>query len=250
VPTENWYPISGAAHDLPAGTDDWVTGGSGDTGQKPTNVRVGGGRSGPATHDDNTTYITETTNGEDQGLNIDWPGPMAALGSTFNANWRTRTGGATSRSAYIMDAAGNLGTAWGNLTSNDAGYVDQGPIDISDAATYRPTGGSWGIADFANEQTMFAKLLQYSAGQTVCTSVWGAIEYTPPGGGFAFLLNLAGLAAPIAGAMDFGHFMRFLAWRRVHHPRHTLMRDRDEIMTAWREVKSYRHPRFFYGFAQ
>jgi hypothetical protein len=46
--------------------------------------------------------------------------------------------------------------------------------------------------------------------------------------------------------MDFGHFVQFLSWREKYHPRHTKMLD-DEIITAWREIKSYRHPVFFGG---
>lgn len=254
--TENWYPIADATHDLPASANQWtLSAGS----NKNAACRVGGGRAGPATHDDNTSFISEITNGESQALNIDWPGPIGALGSTFTGNVRgvqTVFGGsdAATVNTLFCDAAGtDAAVPWSIFNPPDGSWGNDGPNDLSNAANFRPGGGSWVVSDFANDQTTFTR--SYAVGLTDdtlnVTSIWGSIEFFPPSGGFAFLLQLAGLSAlPIAGALDFAHFMRFLAWRRAHHPRHTLMRDRAEILRAWDEVKSYRHPRFFYGFAQ
>jgi hypothetical protein len=75
--------------------------------------------------------------------------------------------------------------------------------------------------------------------------MWGQLTYESPTGGLVFLLQLAGLGAlPFVGAMDFSHFMRYLAWRRAHHPRHTILTG-DEVRQAWRELREYRAPRFF-----
>src|SRR5574341_186169 len=76
MPTENWYPISGATHDLPAGKDGFTNSGGAN---KNASTRVGGGRSGPATHDDDTSYIDSIAGDLQQGLNIDWPSPMAQI---------------------------------------------------------------------------------------------------------------------------------------------------------------------------
>lgn len=249
--TENWYPISAATHDLPASSDEWtLTAGA----NKNDACRPGGGRSGPATHDDATSYITEATSGEKQALNIDWPGPMGSLGSIFTGNVRGLQevfGGsdAATISTVFCNAAGtNGGSSWSVFNAPDGSWGDDGPIDVSNAATYRPGGGSWGISDFVDDKTIFTR--SYAIGLTDdalhVTSIWGSIEFAPPAGGFAFLLNLAGLGAlPFVGAMDFGHFTRYLSWRRAHHPRHTIMTG-DEVRRAWDEIKAYRHPRFFF----
>ncbi|HUW56743.1 MAG TPA: hypothetical protein VMZ92_08915, partial [Planctomycetota bacterium] len=77
-------------------------------------------------------------------------------------------------------------------------------------------------------------------------SLWGDIAFTPPGGGFAFLLGLAGLgASPLVGRLlDFGQFQSFLVWRRHFHPRHTILSP-EEVSRAWRELREYRWPTFF-----
>lgn len=243
---EFWYPISGATHDLPAGMDDWALGAGTN---KNDACRVGGGRSGPATHDD-ASYVTEGTNGEDQALNIDWPGPMASWDGVLTANWRVSVTGASAPVGFslrMVNAAGTSGGAIITESLNNTGFQDNGPVDIANGATYRPGGGSWTAADFT-EATTFARLLRSSGADGTClvSSVWGEISYTAATGGFAFLLGLAGLTAlPIAGAMDFAHFLRFLSWRRESHPRHTLLTPA-EVRRAWREVREYRHPRFFF----
>ena len=243
--TENWYPISAAPHDLPSGHDDFTnTGGA----NKNASTRVGGGRSGPATHDDATSYISEGTNGEDQALNIDWP-PMSVWDGVLTAGWRVSVSGASaplSFNLYMVNAAGASGGAIVTESLNNTGFKTTGPVDISNGTTYRPGGGSWSAADFG-EAVTFARTLRAGGPDGTClvTSVWGEISFTPPGGAFVFLLQLAGLGAlPFVGAMDFSHFLRFLSWRRLHHPRHTVLTG-DEVRQAWRELRAYRAPRFF-----
>lgn len=180
---------------------------------------------------------------------------MVSVGGVFTAGFRHRaSAGTPQRALYFVNAAGTPGgAAIANVTDATTSYADAGPNDVSNAATYRPGGGSWVLADFDDETSIFARVHTTSGigNNSVVTSVWGQIEYVGQSGGFTFLLQLAGLGAlPFVGAMDFQQFLRYLSWRRAHHPRHTLMRDRAEILRAWDEVKSYRHPRFFYGFAQ
>lgn len=246
MPTENWYPISGATHDLPAGMDDFTNSGGAN---KNASTRVGGGRAGPATHDDDTTYIRRTWSAgtEEQSVNIDWPGPMAKqeASSTFTANARHRVSGATRRLGRMTNAAGTHGgTAWMDVTDSAAAYANTGPVDISNAATYRPGGGSWALTDFDDEASLFATI-QITSGDVIVTSIWGSIQYQPPVGGFLFLLNLAGLMAlPFVGRMaDFAQFSAYLDWRRAYHPRGTIM-EPHEVMTAWREYREYRWPTY------
>lgn len=243
MPTENWYPISNATHDLPASTDDWTLGAGAN---KNVACQVGGGRAGPATHDDSSSYISRGTTTGNQALNIDWPGPMASYDGVLTANYRDATNGTAVTRSMVMISSGAAGTAFLSVNNNSGIYVDHGPQDISVAATYRPGGGSWQVSDFADDKTIFVRMSQDGGTGTVfVTSVWGTISFTPTSGGFAFLLGVAGLL-PVLGALtDMGHFTRYLAWRRRFHPRHTILTGA-EVEQAWREIRAYRHPRFFF----
>lgn len=241
--TENWYPISGATHDLPAGMDDWTLAAGAN---KNVATTVGGGRAGPATHDD-ATYISEATNGDDQALNIDWPGPMSAWEGVLTGNWRvavTGASGANGFSLFAVNAAGTSGgTAIDTQSLGNTGFTNSSSIDISNGVTYKPGGSAWVAADFTEIATFMRAVRTAGAdGTNLVSSIWGTISYTPASGGFAFLLQLAGLGAlPLVGAMDFAHFTRFLSWRRRTHPRHTLLTPA-EVRMAWDEIRAYRHP--------
>lgn len=260
MPQEFYYPISSATHDLPASTDDGANVGGAN---KNASTRPGGGRSGPMTHDDATSYVSVSANGfpnTDQSYNVDWPGPIGTYDGVLTLGFRyaalSVSGGGSNNTLALrfMNAAGTAGTARFSISlgPGTSGWATSGPSDVSDAATYRPGGGSWSQADFVNDQTIFINTSESDGGgggnltSSDVTSVWGEIRYTPPVGGFAFLLNLAGLGAlPFVGAMDFGQFMRYLAWRERFHPRRTKWADRAEILRAWRDVREYKHPRFF-----
>jgi hypothetical protein len=114
----------------------------------------------------------------------------------------------------------------------------------------RPGGAAWVVADFLDSTTYFPTMYTNDdvASLTYVTSVFGEITYSPPSGGFAFLLGLAGLMSlSLAGPMqDHTQFEKFLQWRHDIHPRHTILTS-DEKVVAWDEYKSYAHPRFFYG---
>jgi hypothetical protein len=164
--------------------------------------------------------------------------------SMFHGNGRHRVSGSTRRLLRFSNAAGTKGNAYVDVTDSNASYASTGPVDVSNATTYRPGGGSWVLADFADDKTLFV-CCQITSGNAVFTSIWGDIAYTPPAGVLVFLLQLAGHGAlPFVGAMDFGQFLRYLSWRRASHPRHTILTD-DEVRQAWRELREYRHPRFF-----
>src|SRR5574341_1110201 len=244
MPSEYYYPISSATHDLPAGHDAWTNVGGAN---KNASTRVGGGRTGPVTHDDATSYISEATTNDSQALNMDWPGPIGSI-SLFNANFRHATDGvAVTRQAFFLNAAGTTGSNWGSVNDASLSWADTGPTDITAGGTYRPGGGSWESGDFANDATIFGRVAQVAgAGTALVTSVWGTLTYVPPIGGFAILLQLAGLSAlPFIGRMDFQQFMRYLSWRRRFHRRHTLL-TADEVRKAWDELKAYRYPTFFF----
>jgi len=242
MPTEFWYPISGATHDLDF--DAWSDAG-------PTNknasTRPGGGRSGPMTHDDETSYVFSAAVAS-QALNVSWPSPMSAYSGSLTASFRhhSRFGGSNRRLFMQKTAPPQTNQAVYDITNSNATWISEPLKNISNGTLYRPGGGSWVLADFVGETETFALVSNLTGtGDGAVTSVWGQIAFAGTGG-FVFLLGLAGMSAlPIAGALDFGHFSRFVSWRRTHHPRGTVFRDRDEVLEAWREVRAYRHPRFF-----
>ena len=242
---EYWYPISGAPHDLPAGMDDWSNAGGAN---KNASQRVGGGRAGPPTNDDDTSYIAWTLNGglAEQAANIDWPSPVGNYDGVLTASFRHKSTSGT-RAINMGNAAGSLGVEINTSSDSSGAYVQGALLDISNAGTFRPGGGSWLATDFQDDKTIFTVVRTAAGGgvQVRVTSVWGQIGYTPPGGAFVFLLQLAGLGAlPFVGAMDFSHFLRYLSWRRTSHPRRTILTG-DEVHRAWRELREYRAPRFF-----
>ena len=238
MPTEFYYPISGATHDLPSGHDGWTNAGGAN---KNASTRPGGGRSGPVTHDDSTAYVTCTTSVA-QALNVDWPGPMATWNGVLTVRGRAASAGSVGFTVGHVNAAANVTSPLSGSLNNPA----YGDLTDTAASGSRPGGGVWTAADFQNDQTMFLRIGSGAQGFTLSfTSVWGSISYTPAGGGFVFLLQLAGLGAlPFVGRMDFSHFLRYLSWRRAHHPRHTVLTG-DEVRRAWRELRAYRAPRFF-----
>jgi len=168
--------------------------------------------------------------------------------SALTANFRHRaSGGVVRRTAKFVNAAGTAGSDFGDVNDANGAYADTGPVDVFGAA-YRPTGGSWVVGDFDDETSIFGgiKFESGNPNSALVTSFWGSITYIAPAGGFTFLLNLAGLGAlPFVGHLaDLAQFSRYLSWRRAHHPRHTLLTP-DETRQAWRELRAYRHPRFF-----
>jgi hypothetical protein len=142
------------------------------------------------------------------------------------------------------------GTVIDSYTTSDTTWRTTGPSTCA-ASTFRPGGGSWTLADFANSTTLFPRIFHDTGGgggNVLLSSFFGQIQFQPPFGGFAFLLGLAGLMSlQIAGPMtDYTQFEKFLQWRHDVHPRHTILAAEEKV-TAWDEYKSYRAPRFFYG---
>ena len=241
MPTEFYYPISGAQASIPSGHDDFGLIGAAN---KNLALRPGGGRSGPLTHDDDATTTEGALNGlKEQAANADWPGPIAAI-SALTFGGRTKCSHAAQpRNFNFINAAGTKG-ATVTSDSGSSGYSEA----IADAMSARPGGGAWSAADLADSTTIFLEWHNTTGNGSQygwCTSLFGQISYFPPGSGFVFLLGLAGLGAlPFIGAMDFGQFLRYLSWRRLHHPRHTILTG-NEVRQAWRELREYRYPRFF-----
>ena len=238
MPTEFYYPISSATHDLPSGHDGWTNVGGAN---KNVSTRPGGGRSGPVTHDDSGAYVTCTT-AVAQAFNADWPGPMAVWDGVLTVRARAASSASVGFAVGFVNAAGNITSPLAGSLNNPA-YGDMADTDASGS---RPGGGAWTAADFQNDQTTFLRIGSAGGGITLSfTSLWGSISYTPAGGGFIFLFGLAGAAAlpHIGRLVDLTQFQRFLAWRRLHHPRHTLLTG-TEVQQAWRELRAYRYPVF------
>lgn|SRR5574341_2688426 len=246
MPQEFFYPITGAPHDLPAVENTYNVFGGGNVNSA---TRPGGGRSGPMTHDDATTYVHKVGQPHQQAYNLDWPGPMAEWAGVLTLGWRQCSldaVGIQRKLAFLKAGPTYGGTA---TTAYDASttWTTQGPIDVSNGATYRPGGGTWVNSDFGETTTFAVTFTDLDVGQLAVTSIWGEVSYTPPGGGFAFLLGLAGLAAlPYLGTFaDFEQFERYANWRTHHHMRGTVWAP-GEIQKAWDDVQAYTYPTFYF----
>lgn len=109
----------------------------------------------------------------------------------------------------------------------------------TDSNVPRPTGGTWTPADFPGGGAGI--VMQFFANNAVSgvyvDYAFLSVTYNPAGGGFAFLCgSLAGAALGLAE-------MAGLA-RAIHRKTRTLITP-DEYREAWREIREYRHPRFF-----
>jgi hypothetical protein len=195
-------------------------------------------------------------------FNVDWPSPMVSYDGAITMGMRTKiyqqdgAGSSTNNCSSMFSAAGPvLGTVVNTRTRGApvSAYIDDGPVTCAGAG-YRGGGGAWVVTDFANSTTQFLTIGMSDNGgggnlsRQAVTSLWGQITFTPPGGGFCFLLGLAGLMSlQLAGPMtDYTQFEKFLQWRHNVHPRHTILAAEEKV-TAWDEYKSYKAPRFFYG---
>jgi hypothetical protein len=190
----------------------------------------------PVTHDDGTSFIQEAGATNDQQT-YTLTGKPAGISVVNGLTIGARHQGVGGQIAGFMRMDATNGTAAFTVNTG-ASWATRDPV-----AAPRPGGGSWTPAD------VFNSTLQMGVRCTVlsanCSTLWVELDYLPSVGALVFLLNLAGLGAlPFVGAMDFAHFLRYLSWRRAHHPRHTILTG-DEVRQAWNEIKAYRHPRFF-----
>lgn len=242
MPQEFYYPVSTAQVSIPAGHDDYTLTGA----NKNAAMRPGGGRAGPMTHDDDGTYNGMTMNGtQEQAANGDWPGPIGII-SALTMGMRDKVSSeSNTRNCNFINASGTKGTTVAT-GSGGAGYNNTGP---NDAMSARPGGGTWAAVDFENSTTFFMEH-HYTGGSGApflwCTSLWGEMTYSPPSGGFVFLLGLTGaLALPHVGRFpDFLSFRRYLDWRTIYHPRHTKWSTGEDLV-AWRDIRAYRYPTHF-----
>jgi len=243
--SEFFYPLSTALASIPAGKDDYIL----SAGTNKNNAcRPGGGRPGPMTHDDVTSYISAgpTALLWEQALNPDWPtGPIGNV-TAMTLGQRYATSPGQSSSILFCNAAGTEGSIVASGDSNNL-WATLGP---SDAMSARPGGGGWSGGDMRDSTTMFLYCKANTPGGGpvhYMSSIWGLLTYTPPVGGFVFLLGLAGLLSlQMAGPMtDYAQFKKFLGWRYDACPRHTTLDPTDRVQ-AWDEYKSYTHPTFFF----
>ncbi len=238
MPTEFWYPPTGATHDL--NNDAWQKVG----GNANAATRPGGGRLGAMTHDDASSYISSLSSSW-QDVNIDWPSPMGFYDGVLTATWRQRGTAGTSlqRLMKFRRPGGATNGDIYNITNTVTTYVTQALLDVSGTG-HNPDGVAWGTADFDDEaSTNMSFWTDHNASNARVTSVWGQISFSPPTkGGFVFLL---GLLPPLVGHFVFrADFERFLSWRRLYHPRHTILTGA-EVQQAWEELRAHRHPKFF-----
>jgi len=191
----------------------------------------------PVAHDDGGTFIQEAGGvNEEQSFTLTGkPGGVASVnGVTIGA--RHQNAGGQIAGFMRMDAV-NGAVAF--TVNTGAAWATQAP-----ATAPRPGGGGWTPADISNST------LQMGVRCTVlsvnCSTIWVELDYQQVFGSLVFLLNLAGLSAlPIAGPMDFGQFMCYLSWRCRHHLRHTILTE-EEVRQAWRELRAYAWPRYFF----
>lgn len=248
---EYWYTESGGLHDIVS--NDWSrSGGS----NKNDALLVGGGRPGPPTHDDDTSYIVANGDGgaiKYQDANIDWPGPILALpgGGTFTAYFRHRMQNGTPNRVFVFrNSSGTFGaSAVASVTDANSSYANSGTATVT--GSHRPGGSSWVVADF-DDTTPIVNACFYMSTTAVgygtrVTSVWGQLEYIPPGGAWTQILGLGPLMLAATRAVgtlvDQVQFRQYLEWWRAHSRRHTILRAH-EVAEAWREVRAYRYPRF------
>lgn len=235
MPTEFFYPISAVTHDLPSGYDAW----SGTGGNKNSAARPTGGRTGPMVHDDATTSISSPgTVPAAQALNTDWPSPVGSI-SGITLAMRDTSGGFRERRCYFVNASGTPGTIVHDV-GDITGYRTVGPSDASGA---RPGGGSWVASDVADDKTTFLAVDHIvGTGGVSVTSVWGELTYVTPSGGFVPLFYSLPFVGLLLNQVDMD---RVLEWRRLYHPRHTILTELERDQ-AWRELKEYRNPTFFF----
>lgn len=237
MPAEYWYPLTPKTWGTPP-SDQWTNNGGAD---KEASTKPGGGRSGPPSHDYAATYISDAQLGQwmYQHLQLDWPGPVSAV-TQLTVRCCTRHVGASSTvgGSRLENASGfTPSSGW---TGTDTAWNETADTDVTGD---RPGGGDWVKADFENDAT-WAEVYCYKNGGTErqVTSVWGTLDYAAPPGGWMCLL---GLVPPLFSHFLFrADFERFLLWRRIVHPRHTIMTG-PEVTRAWEELRAHRHPTFF-----
>lgn len=242
MPVQYWYTESGATHNI--NSDTWTNSGGAN---KNASIRIGGGRTGPVTHDDDTTYIVSSASGQLQDCNVDWPGPVSALvsGYTFTAYWRHRaTQNTPQRLLRFVHDDGTQGGDIDDQTDNNTAYVTDGPVDISNGVTYSPNASAWTPSDINESANYLNVQVEHQVAVTTVrvTSVWGQLEFSPPAAAWYLVLGLT--AAPFVGALtDLGHFMAYMDWNRLYHRRHTILRPW-EVREAFSSVRAYPHTRY------
>lgn len=247
MPTEYWSAADSESYGgfSPPTYDQWTRVGSG--GNKANSLRVSGLYSS-VSHDDATSYLywnTYQTWGY-QEFALDFPGPIGAVSAVTHGQRMKHINNGNSTCNFWLMQSGSPSNAVGGQTF-DEDWTNYGP-----SATTRPGGGDWLTEDFDTENfasgVLYGRIGAYpdanANAQRQVTSVWGQITYDPPAGGMIFILGLTG-ALPLVGTLtDIGQLVKFVAWRRRYHWRHTLLRP-DEIRKAWAELCVYKHPRFF-----
>lgn len=213
--------------------------------------------------------IRPTSQGNYSGFSLGAGGSKpAAVSDQSDATYIVSSDNATYTESYVLeDLPAEAGTISGSVTGNlrrvytgdpptltalfrlsgtdsEAGVSNDVSIgNVAAAFASAPGGGAWTVAG-VNGLEAGLKAVCGIADFQYCYEIWVTGNYDVQNGGFAFLLQLAGLSSlPLAGAMDVSQFLRYLAhWHRRQS--HSIISG-DEICRAWAEVKAYRHPTFF-----
>jgi hypothetical protein len=163
------------------------------------------------------------------------------------------SGSTATRKQSFLDQVPQIG-AYGTsrAAAGTTAFFTDAPIDVSNGATYKPDGTAWAASDFQDDTTILGNGFWHDNGggghnsAPNVTSVWGTLDYEPPVGGYAFLLNLTGAVLPFVGTLvDYTQFRKMLVWRRYNHKRQTRWIQHGEVERAWADVKNYRYPSFF-----
>ena len=239
MPAENFYPFT--TH-TSVGYDQFTACCS----NKSNDVRPSSpARTGTLTTDDSkyNTWNTYKSWGY-QCWKLDWPdGPIGAFVSmTASASHRHLNGGNTARNMYFYGSSA-LGGGFNNI-QDSATWAVFGPTTIT--STQNPGSGAWDAAHVTKGSAT------ERSGAGACypdvdvaatgnfSGFWGVLTYTPPAGGFVFLL----------GCLAYGAFThiaqleKLIAWRRTTM-RGTVLTS-EEVQTAWQELKAYTHPSFHF----
>lgn len=119
-----------------------------------------------------------------------------------------------------------------------------GWTDTTQTVATAPGGGGWTPANVNSAEMALNQDGSSSQGNAVeITYYAGLVTYELGGGGFGFMVGLAGLL-PAMGAFDLGQYLQYMRrWTVVHADRNTFLDG--EIRKGWRELLEYRHPSFF-----
>lgn len=111
---------------------------------------------------------------------------------------------------------------------------------VDDITSLRPGGGTWVKGDFTTLITRFRGDGTGSAGVMLQVTYFDyTVVFRPPAGGFAFLIG------SLVGASLGAHLLLRDVEAIARAVRGSVLLSREEVLTAWQELREDRHPRTF-----